>query len=347
MTSQSGRIYFLLALLAGSFLLALRIFWPFLDTLMLGIVFATVLQPIYQRFLRWAGGRKSIAASGTIAVTIAFIVAPLIFLGIQIFKEAQMLATYLSNDANRVSLLHLLNPAISQLEARFPGFHAPTLDIYQFFKQMSNWLLVNIAPLFGSIAGIVISTLIFLIALYSLLTEGPKLKSLIMELSPLTRSENEAIAERLEMAINVAIKGSLTVAVVQGLAATTGYLIFGLPSAILWGSLTAVAALIPSLGTAIVVGPSILFLLLSGHTVAGIGLLIWGVLAVGLIDNLLYPKLVGKGMQLHPLFILLSVLGGISLFGPIGFVLGPLCISLFFAIFDIYIAVKRKEGLRP
>ena len=100
--------------------------------------------------------------------------------------------------------------------------------------------------------------------------------------------------------------------------------------------LAAIAALIPSVGTALVFVPAIILLFISGQIFAAFGLLLWGALAVGLIDNFLGPKLIGRGMHLHPLLVLFSVLGGIVFFGPIGFVLGPIILSLLFALLDIY-----------
>ncbi|OQW98324.1 MAG: hypothetical protein BWK74_04780, partial [Desulfobacteraceae bacterium A6] len=143
--------------------------------------------------------------------------------------------------------------------------------------------------------------------------------------------------------INSVIKGNLTVAVIQGALTSAGFAVFGIPNAVLWGSVTAIAALIPGVGTSLVLIPAILFLFLSGKFLSGFGLLAWGAGAVGLVDNFLGPKLVGRGMQMHPFIILLSVLGGIGFFGPIGFLLGPLAISLLFAFLEIISSVKLQE----
>jgi predicted PurR-regulated permease PerM len=103
-----------------------------------------------------------------------------------------------------------------------------------------------------------------------------------------------------------------------------------------WGSIAAVAALIPGVGTALVVVPGVLYLFFTGSTGYAIGLLIWGLLAVGLIDNLLGPLVVNRGIKIHPFIILLSVLGGLTFFGLVGFILGPLIIAFLFALLEIY-----------
>ncbi len=118
--------------------------------------------------------------------------------------------------------------------------------------------------------------------------------------------------------------------------------IFGIPNGFLWGTVAAIAALIPGIGTALVFIPAIAFLFFIGNIPQALGLLAWGALAVGLIDNILGPKLVGRGMQLHSLLVLLSVLGEIIFFGPSGIFLGPLSLSLLFVLLSIYADVSRR-----
>ena len=186
---------------------------------------------------------------------------------------------------------------------------------------------------------------IFLIAIYYLFKDGHKLKTAIIILSPLQDIHDETIFDKLALAINSVIRGNLAVALVQGVLTAIGFALFGVPNATLWGSIAAIAALIPGIGTALVLLPAILYLYLSGETLSAVGLLFWGMTAVGLVDNFLGPKLASRGMRLHQFLILLSILGGISFFGPLGFLLGPLILSLLFALLEIYFAVsKEHEG---
>ena len=148
------------------------------------------------------------------------------------------------------------------------------------------------------------------------------------------------------MAINSIIRGTLIIAVIQGVMTGIGFAIFGVPSPTLWGSIAAIGALVPGVGTAIVFTPAILFLFFAGNTVPAIGLLVWGIVAVGLIDNFLGPVLVGRGIRIHPLFILFAVIGGIGFFGPMGFLLGPLVVSLLYGLFEIYrlFMIEKKSA---
>ncbi len=344
MSDSTARRYFLLALLAGSGLLTYFIFFPFFAPLALAIVFATVLQPVYQRLLSLFRGRAGLSALSTIALTLAFILIPLGLLGTQIFFEAQRLYDSVTTNGGNDLLVALLKGFNSQLHQYVPAAPPISVDVNRYTAEFSNWIVSHIGPFFSSVAKWGISTFVFLITLFCLLTDGPKLKNAVLHLSPLSKRENDAIVNRLTMAINTAIRGNVSVAVAQGCLASLGFAVFGVPNPVLWGSVTAIAALIPSMGTSLVIGPAILYLFFTHHNWPAIGLLIWGAFAVGLIDNFLYPKLVGNGIQMHPLFVLLAVLGGLAFFGPIGFILGPLSISLFFALLDIYTVFIGKKS---
>ncbi len=344
MNHKKSELYFLLILLAGIFVLAFFIFKPFLYALILAMVFATVFDPVHKRALAITRERKSLAAFlATISVLI-IVVTPLVFLGVQIFQEATGLyASLIENggatDFSRIVSNTILNPA------RFsPVPIESSLDVSQYLKQGLSWLLQHLGSLFANVAKAMVGIFIFLVALYYLFKDGRKLKAGIVALSPLQDIHNETIFNKLGLAINSVIKGNLAVALIQGILTAIGFAISGVPNAALWGSVAAITALIPGIGTALVLLPAILYLYFSGETIFAVGLLLWGMTAVGLVDNFLGPKLASSGMRLHPFLILLSILGGIGFFGPLGFLLGPLVLSLLFALLEIYFAISKEHN---
>jgi len=343
MNNRKPQLYFLLVILAGTFVLVFFIFRPFLYALALAMVFATVFQPVYKKIVGFTRGRRGLSALATILIVVAFIFPPLIFLGIQIFQETQQLYSSLAEGGWGNAVLNIFNGLRDSFQKYFPATQEFSLNIDQYLKQGLIWLLQHLGSIFGSFAKMAVSSLLFLIALYYLLKDGQKLKAAIIALSPLSDADDEAIFIKLGKAIDSVMRGNLLIALVQGVLTSVGFAIFGVPNAALWGSVAAIAALIPGIGTALVLAPAILFLFLKGEVFSGVGLIVWGVGAVGLVDNFLGPKLVGRGMQLHPLIILLSVLGGIGFFGPIGFLLGPLTVSLLFALLSIYSSLMTKE----
>jgi len=154
--------------------------------------------------------------------------------------------------------------------------------------------------------------------------------------SPLPDKDDEKIFKRLAQSIRSVATGTILIALLQGVLTAVGLSIFGFDRAILWGAVAFFGALIPSVGTSIVWVPAILYSVFQGDFLVAIGASIWGVLAVGLIDNLLGPYLMSRGNNLHPFIILIAVLGGISLFGPIGLIVGPVIVTLFRVLLEIY-----------
>jgi predicted PurR-regulated permease PerM len=122
----------------------------------------------------------------------------------------------------------------------------------------------------------------------------------------------------------------------QGILEGIGLFVFGVPNPVLLGTITVIGALVPMLGTVIVTVPATIYLIATGHIVAATGFLLWGLLIVGLVDNFVRPKVLERETKLHPLLLLLSVLGGINFFGALGFILGPILLSLLFTLLEMY-----------
>ena len=341
MTNQKPQFYFLLILLAIILVLSFFILRPFLVAVTLAVVFAILFRPLYLKILK-AVFNESLAAFLTTVVILILILTPLMFLGVQIFKEAKDLYLALATGGGRDIILHSLNNAIESFSRLFPSFSAPSLNFDQYLKQSLSWLLNNLDVVFSNFAKIMATVFLFLISLYYLLKDGPKLRKKIICLSPLSDRDDEKIMAKLETAMNSVIKGNFLIAIIQGILTAIGFSIFGVPNAILWGTAASVASLIPTIGTSLIFIPAIILLFFGGQIYPAIGLLLWGSLAVGLIDNLLGPKLIGQGTELHPLLVLLSVIGGIGLFGLIGFILGPIILSLLFSLLDIYYYLVKK-----
>jgi len=343
MSHKKLELYFLLSLLLGVLILVFYIFKPFLYALFLAIAFATVFAPIHTKALQLTRNKASLAASLSTLIVLLVVIIPITLLSVQIFQEASQLYGSLINGSESGTLSHTISTTLGNVNTVLPIPIEFSIDINQYTQQALSWLLQNIGPLFTNAAKAAMGTFIFLIALYYLFKDGDKLKKAIVALSPLQDNYDELIFKRLGIAVNSVIKGNLTVSLAQGTLTAIGFALFGVPNVVLWGSTAAIASLIPGFGTSLVIIPGVIYLLATGQVWGAVALLIWGVTAVGLIDNFLGPKVAEKGMRLHPFIILLSILGGLSFFGPLGFLLGPLTISLLFALFEIYFAMSSNS----
>lgn len=337
--------YFLIAFIAVAAVLTFFIFRPFLVTLVLAAVFAVVLQPLYCGVLRRMHGSPGLAAFLTMLITLVCVLIPFLFISVQIVGDAQSLYVSLSDGSAKTHVSTVFEYASAAIAPYIPGVSVADLSAAadQYIKNGLSWLIQNVGGAFGGVARFLASLFIFLIALYYFLRDGARIKHLLIKASPLADSNDEMIFARLGLAVNSVIRGSLMIALIQGILTGIGFTLFGVPNSILWGVVAALAALIPGIGTSLVLIPGIAYLFIVGATTPMFGLLIWSVVAVGLIDNLLGPKLVGKGMQLHPLVVLLSVFGGLKFFGAAGVFLGPLCVSLLFTLLSIREQVSQQE----
>lgn len=343
MSKNQHHQLFLLFCLSASIILLFFIVKPLLAPLVMAGVFAFLFQPVFRRLKRFTKGRDSLSAFLVALLSIILIIIPITVLGTMILKEATGLYQDLSSGNSAVVLQ--VEAFLTQAKSSFPLLESTNLDISSYASQGLQVLTKNVGSIFSSFARIILILLAFLIALYYFLKDGGKFTEYLVELSPLEDKDDRFIVNRLKAAVHSTVKGNLIVGLIQGVVTAVGFAIFGVPNPVLWGGVSVITALIPSVGTALVLGPAIAYLFISGATLSGIGLTVWAVLAIVIVDNMIGPKLVGQGMKLHPLAVFVSVIGGMALFGPLGFILGPLALSITLALVDIYFAFKKKHIL--
>lgn len=329
MDSRHFENQFFAALVLFATVLMAFIFFPYLESIVLAVVLAILFKPVYRMLLKFIPRWEGIVAFITVLFAIAVIIIPLLFFGFKIFQEAQGLySSFISGNAGPiVDFLH------GQLNKFAPWME---VDFNQYAKQALEIIIGNLGSIFSKLAGVFITVFLGSIAFYYFLKDSSKIKEAIFRISPLSQEITDKILSKLNIMANSAIKGSLAVAVIQGVLVGLGFFIFGINNSVLWGSVAIIAALIPFVGTAIVIIPGILSLVLSGNIIPAAGFALWGILLVGLVDNLLRPRLIERNVKIYPLSILFSVLGGFAVFGATGFLLGPLVLSLFLTLVEIY-----------
>ncbi|MFA6397856.1 MAG: AI-2E family transporter [Candidatus Paceibacterota bacterium] len=342
MNSPKSQFYFLLVLLVGALVLAFLMFKPFLYAIILAGIFSIIFQPIYKKINTFTKNRQSLASFLTVLLIIIFVFIPVVFLGTQIFHEAKQLYTDIVIKNEGINLSEIFDGFNNNLSGFLPGAQIISIDFNQYVSSGLQNLINNIGPIFSNFAKFLMNFFIFLLSLFFLLKDGNKLKKYLISLSPLPDFDDKIVFAKLKLSIESVVKGSLFISLAQATLTSIGLAIFSVPNPILFGAITAVTALIPSIGTGIVIIPAVLYLFFNHMILQSIGLLAWGIVVVGLVDSLIAPKIIGKGIKLNPFIILLSVLGGISFFGPIGFLLGPIIISLLVCFIEIYFSMKTK-----
>jgi len=342
-------VYFFI-IIAAVFVLTFFVFQPYLAAIFLALVFAIIFQPIYRKILPLVKRKQALASFITVTGIVLIVLIPLIFFGIVFLRESSNLYLNAVGQSEGVSVLFTLTSGLEQfINSVFPGFNvniSSYVDFSQYLEAISGWFLDNVGFFFSSIFRGALSLIIMIVALYYFLKDGGRLSRALVFLSPLPDSYDKMIFSKIETAINSVIRGYIIIAIIKSLLAGIGFLFFGVPSPVIWAFVTAISSFVPVIGTGLVFAPIVLFLFITGKVFAGIGMFLWGTLIVGLVDNFIGPFLITRGVKIHPFLILVSVLGGLELFGPVGFIAGPVILSLLFSLLEIYPLITKSETLQ-
>ena len=306
---------------------------PFVSALALSIIIVTICQPLYLAIKkRTPKENKTAAECITTFLVLVVIILPLVTLSSLVVREVVSFYQDI-NSTEEIGLQGAFDVLQAKVQVFLPGFE---INLKEQLKASGEWLSGNIGAIFAGTVSTLFVFLISIIGSFYFFKDGKELMQLLIKASPLPDSEDEIIFGRMARAVRAVATGTLLLAMLQGTLVALGLFIFGFDRAILWGSLASVGALMPGIGTTIVTVPAIIYLFSIGETVTAIGLLVWSAVIVGLVDNIVGPYLIGRKNNMHPLIILISVLGGIALFGPIGFIVGPVIVTLFLVLLEIY-----------
>ncbi len=305
------------------------IFLPELNAIVLGVSFAVLFQPCYALLRKWFGGHDSAAAGLVVLLAIVIILLPLVFFGLQIFIEAQGLYGHLASGSGEP----VINWFRMELARVLPVFN---IDFSSYVQQLLGVVIGDLGPIFSGVLGVIATFFLSFFALYYFLRDGSKLCAAFIARGPLSAARAEEVLSSLYSRASSVIRGSLAVGVLYGLLTGIGFFIFGLPSAILWGAVTVVASFIPGVGVLLIVVPGIISLYLAGNIIGTIGLTAWMFFMAITMETYIRPRFLGGKKKIHPMLMLFAVLGGLSFFGPIGLLLGPLSLGLLLTLLEIY-----------
>ena len=312
---------------------------PYVSVLVLSGSLALVFHPLYE-YLKRTFKNGGVAAITTVIGVIVIVFVPLTLLTIRVSNELPQLYATLSSTGG----FDFITAINSTLLHNFPRLHLPPFNISAIASEGVSWVSQNVGLVFASIGQILFGAFLSLVGLFYFLKDGDTLKRWLSEVIPLAPNYEKEIYSEIRTILAGVIRGTIVTAIIQGVVVGFGFLVFGIPDPAVWGILVAVFSPIPIIGTWLIVVPAIVFLLLTNATGGAIGLAIWCVIFVNLIYNFITPELMHRGNEIHPFVILISILGGIALFGPIGFLAGPLVAALASSLLTIYprLIIKRN-----
>lgn len=336
---QQTFILLLLFIAAMGFIGMIR---EFLVALVLAAIFAGLLYPLYLKTLYYLKNKPPALAAGTILIISAFAVGfPLAGLtgmvtseAIQISKKARPIVKEALDD--NLSLSEKI-PDWLPLQEKFKSFDETILKkVSEATSAIGSWLVSNLSSATKGTAGFFMSLFIMFYAMFYFLMHGRKLLDSLASLLPLTEEDYNELMNRGLMVTRASLKGIMIIGAIQGLLVGLAFWAAGIEGSAFWGSVVFILSAIPGLGAPLVWLPAAVYLMFIGSTGWGIGLVVWGVLVIGLVDNLLRPWIVGNDTKLPDLVILISILGGITTFGPVGIIIGPVIAALLDTILNIY-----------
>lgn len=327
---------FFIALLLVTFGLMTFILLPVLNSIVIAVVLAILFRPVYVRIRRIFLGRAGLAAFATLIIAVSVIMVPLIFFGLRVFQEAQVLY----GEIIPGSAVPIMSTAQAKFHSIVPWFN---FDVTQSVKQILELVVNNLGQILSGSMNLVFVLLIALLGMFYFLKESTKIKHAVMRGSPLCEDHTQKIISKLLSMSSSIIGGTLLGAIVEGLCIGLGFFIFGLPNPVMWGSVTVIAALIPIVGISIVIWPTVIVIALAGNLIGAISFAVWGFTVMILMENFIKPYFVQSKTNAHPFLILLSVIGGLIVFGPTGFLLGPLILSLLLSLLDLYPVIISSQ----
>ena len=349
-TDELQHASFLLILAVVSLLMAV-IMWPFAQPLLWAALAAIMFQPLYRWMLRKFGGRRNAAASASLLVIFFAVLVPALWLGTLVVQEALILVSTLQQQPLDLTItfdrVYSMLPQMAQEAIDRSGW-ADMANVQKKLEGVlaqSAGMIASQAVSIGSGAlGFLLSFSVGLYVMFFLLRDGERIGRTVLRTIPVKRSISERLAERFLGIVRATIKGSGVVGVVQGVMGGITFLIVGLESALFFGVLMTIFALVPVIGAGAVYVPVGLWLLVAGEVWQGVFVLVVGFFVISSADNVLRPILVGRDTGIPDWIILVTTLGGISFLGFSGIVLGPLVAGLFLASWSILREYRDEDA---
>ncbi len=350
---QKISAYFLLALLLGTGVVLFEMVKLFLVPVVLAATFAGLFYPLYRKLLQWTRGRDGLSALACCLVLLigllipAYIVADLVLQeSLHLYQSAGKWTTTFLNGNDRTDIYERLNQyeLLHDLALNTIDWQQPLQDG---LKTIAGWATSFINTTSRGTLQLVAHLFITLFTMFYFFRDGERLIKRLREFSPLDARYERSLIERFASVSRATIKGTLLIGLIQGSLGGLMLWAFGFSSPALWGVVMVVLSVIPLVGTWMVLYPAGLFEILSGHLWSGIAIVLITALIISSIDNIVRPYVVGRDTGMHDLLVFFSTLGGLSVFGVMGFIIGPVLAALFVALLEFYSLGYRQDQENP
>ncbi len=340
--------YFFVSILLGTTLLFFFMVRNFLVPVLLSTVFCTLFYPFFLRLVQLFRGRRSLAAIACCLLLLLGLVLPIYAVADMVVREAidfydtaekQVRIAIEQGDAGPLGRLKRL-PFLAELRLDQLDWRSALQNVG---TSAGTFIAALIRDTSAQTIQVLVVLFITLFTMFYFFRDGEDLWRRLKYLIPMEEQYEDAIAQRFAAVSRATIKGTLLIAILQGGLAGLVLWICGVGSPILWGVVATLFSIIPLVGAWLVLYPAAAIQLLTGHIWQGVVILVVTMVVIVNVDNLLRPRLVGQEAGLHDLMVFFSTLGGIGMFGAVGFIVGPVIAALFLAVLDIYSTKFKME----
>ncbi len=339
-----------LLILAAVSLMMVVIAWPFASPLLWAGLAAILFQPLFQWVLRKVGGRRNLAASLSLIVIFFAVLVPALYIVSLVVEEAIVLVTKLQQNPIDLSdqyqkIYAMLPPQVQAFidDSGWTNLAIAQTRLQELLRESAGLIASNAVSIGGGALSFVLSFVVGLYVVFFLLRDGDRIGQIILQSAPIERSIADRLAERFLRIVRATIKGTGLVGLIQGSVGGIMLALVGVPSAFLLGVVMVILAIIPVVGTTLVWAPAGIWLIATGNLWSGLFVLVFGFVVIANIDNVLRPIFVGRDTGIPDWIILITTLGGISLAGFSGIVIGPLVGGLFLACWSILREQRERE----
>jgi predicted PurR-regulated permease PerM len=346
---QSRNLVLLLILVTAAFTWILL---PFYGAVFWAVILGIIFAPLQRRLLLKLNYRRNLTSLATLLICLVIAILPVIFISALLVQEGTNLYKNIESGqldiASQIAQFkHLLPSPLQHLLDRFGlgNFEGLRDKIAKGVVQGAQYFATQVFSFGQGTFDFVVSFGIMLYLLFFFLRDGSELARKMRSAVPLDEQQKRRLQLKFNRVVRATVKGNLLVAVTQGVLGGLIFWFLDIPSALLWGVLMAFLSLLPAVGAAIVWAPVAVYFLLSGAIWQGVVLALFGAVVIGLVDNALRPILVGKDTRMPDYLILISTLGGLSVFGLNGFVIGPLIAALFMSSWEIFVETQGRVQL--
>jgi predicted PurR-regulated permease PerM len=328
--------------------LFLSMIHQFLMTIFMAGLFSAMVMPAHRLLTQKMGGRENLASVLTLLAIILLVLTPLTILITLVVAQAieigQSVTPWVQTFINEPTTLTTYLEKIPYYQEILPYRDVIVQKAGELVGIVSAFLIDSLSSFTKVTIDALFSSIIMLYVMFYFLTMGDVLLRKILYFLPLDDLNEQLLLNRFTSVTRATVKGTLIIGIMQGTICGIAFAIAGIGGPVFWGSLMAVMSIVPAFGTAIIWFPALVILALAGNFTGVIVLAILCGAVAGNLDNIIRPRLVGKDTEMHDLFVLFGTLGGLSMFGLLGIIIGPIIAALFITIWEIY-GVAFKDYL--